>query len=310
MNILITGGLGHLGTFFLKNIHIINGIKKIYVVDKLSDRFLNLINLKINTKVYFLNLDLSKNKIILNNVKINYVIHLASITNIQESLIHKRDIYKNNLNCFYNVINFCKRKEAKLIHISSTSIYGSQEKIVNESCKELVANNPYSKIKIIEEKYLKKNKKKIKFVTLRFGTIVGLSSGMRFHTAVNKFCMDAFLNKPLGVWKTAYNQYRPYLSIRDAFHAIIFIIKNDIFNKEKYNVISDNLRVKDIIKRINKFKKTKYTLINNLVMNNFSYKVDNKKIKKIGFKNKKNITVDIKNIFNSLKFKKNAKIGN
>ena len=33
MNILITGGLGHIGSFFLKNLKKIKNVKNIYVVD-------------------------------------------------------------------------------------------------------------------------------------------------------------------------------------------------------------------------------------------------------------------------------------
>ena len=62
---------------------------------------------------------------------------------------------------------------------------------------------------------LKKNKSKIKFITFRFGTISGFQ-GMRFHTAINKFCLNASLNEKIQIYKTAYNQYRPYLSLRDA----------------------------------------------------------------------------------------------
>ena len=40
----------------------------------------------------------------------------------------------------------------------------------------------------IEEKMLIKNSKKLKYSTFRFGTIAGVSKGIRFHTAVNKFC--------------------------------------------------------------------------------------------------------------------------
>ena len=72
-------------------------------------------------------------------------------------------------------------------------------------------------VKILEEKLLKKNKSKLNFISFRFGTIAGVSKGMRFHTAINKFCLNASLNKRILVYKTALNQYRPYLSLRDAF---------------------------------------------------------------------------------------------
>ena len=52
----------------------------------------------------------------------------------------------------------------------------------------------------MEERYLKKNKKKINFITLRFGTITGVSKGMRFHTAVNKFCLNTILKVQIPIW--------------------------------------------------------------------------------------------------------------
>ena len=128
---------------------------------------------------------------------------------------------------------------------------------------------------MIEEKKLKKSKNNFKFVSLRFGTIAGPSSGMRFHTAVNKFCMQAFIREPLHVWKTALNQYRPYLSIKDAFKTFNFILKKKLFDRNVYNVVSENLTVSQIIKKINKNKKTKIKLVNVKIMNQLSYKVDN-----------------------------------
>ena len=64
---------------------------------------------------------------------------------------------------------------------------------------------------------LKKETKSLKYNTFRFGTIAGVSKGIRFHTAVNKFCFNAALDKDINVYKTALNQYRPYLTLRDAF---------------------------------------------------------------------------------------------
>ena len=34
--------------------------------------------------------------------------------------------------------------------------------------------------------------------TFRFGTIAGVSKGIRFHTAVNKFCLNASINSSRG----------------------------------------------------------------------------------------------------------------
>ena len=37
---------------------------------------------------------------------------------------------------------------------------------------------------------------------------------MRFHTAVNKFCLNAVLKENIPVWGNAMELYRPYLSLK------------------------------------------------------------------------------------------------
>ena len=43
--------------------------------------------------------------------------------------------------------------------------------------------------------------KDTKYLILRFGTIFGTSVGMRFHTAINKFCYEVVMKRPLTIWK-------------------------------------------------------------------------------------------------------------
>ena len=59
-----------------------------------------------------------------------------------------------------------------------------------------------------------------KYYILRLGTILGFSKGIRFHTAVNKFCFQASLSQELTVWRTVLHQRRPYLILEDFNRAI------------------------------------------------------------------------------------------
>ena len=104
-------------------------------------------------------------------------------------------------------------------------VYGEQRGLVDENCSNLKPKSPYAEIKIREENILKKNAKKIKFISFRFGTISGISKGMRFHTAINKFSFYAALGQPLPIWKSMMNKPRPYLSLKDAFNVIKFTIE-------------------------------------------------------------------------------------
>ena len=118
---------------------------------------------------------------------------------------------------------------------------------------------------------------------------------MRFHTAINKFCLNAALNQNIEVYKTAYNQYRPYLSVKDAFKVFKFCIEKNIFNNDVYNVLSGNFTVKQIINIIKKFrKKIKIKFVKSKIMNQLSYFVDDKKIKKLGLVLNFKIENDIK----------------
>ena len=83
------------------------------------------------------------------------------MTNAEKSFGKEKEMYKNNLDCMNNVVNFCKKNRVKLIHLSSTSVYGKQSDLVDEKCekKYLKPQSPYAKIKLIEENILKKTKK-------------------------------------------------------------------------------------------------------------------------------------------------------
>ena len=297
MKILITGGLGHIGSYLLENVNRIKYIKKIYIVDNLlTNRYCSLFNIsKSSKKIYFYHKDLASNDALKNFKKVNIVINLASITDAEGSLKIRNKIYSNNLGIFTNVLKYCKKNSSKLIHISSTSVYGEQKGLVDESCKKLRPKSPYAEIKVKEENILKRNKNRIKFVSYRFGTISGISKGMRFHTAINKFCFYAFLGKPLPIWKSMMNKPRPYLSLKDAFKVIKFTIENNFFNNEIFNVLSHNLTLKKIISYFKKYKKSiKIKYEKSRLINQYSYKVSNNKFTNKAFKLKSNIRHDIK----------------
>lgn len=300
MKILITGGLGHVGSYFLYNIHKIKKIKKVFVVDNFSTNKINsLSNLKKSKKIFLIKKDLSEKNILKKFPKTDIVLHLASIVDAEGSLAMKEKVINHNYSVFNNIINYCHKNKSKLIHISSTSVYGEQSGFLNENCQTLNPQSPYAEEKLMEERLLKKNKNKIKYVTFRFGTIAGFAHGMRFQTAVNKFCLHAILNIPLTVWKGALNQTRPYLALNEAFMTINHFIKKDLFNNQIYNVLSGNFTVEEILNLIKKYKKNiKIEFVQSKILNQVSYEISNKKVQALGVKfNKKNIENSIKDTF-------------
>ncbi len=302
MNIIITGGLGHIGSRLLQDLPKILKINKILIIDNLiTQRYFSLFDLK-NAKFKFLNLDLSKkesiNQILKIKTKYDCVIHLAAMTNAEYSLQNPMQYKNNNFNATKNIVSLCMKKNIPLFHASTTSVYGTQKNIIDENCskKELKPQSPYAETKLKEEDFLLNlvDKKKLRCNIFRFGTVCGVSKGMRFHTAINKFCYQASLNIPLTIWKTALNQKRPYLDLMDLVNVLSYFIKNKIYQNKIYNVVTANLTVKDITNMILKSKKIKIDYVESKIMNQLSYEVKNTNLSNFDFKFKGNIDKSIK----------------
>jgi len=308
MKLIITGSCGHIGSYLAEKIYLIPKIKEVILIDNLSsNRYISLFNLRKKNNYKFYQIDLSKKNSLKRFKGVSYLIHCASMTNAEKSFSVEKEMFRNNLECMKNVINFCEKNNVKLVHLSSTSVYGKQAKLVDENCekKYLKPQSPYAKIKLIEENMLKKSNKLI-YNTFRLGTIAGYSKGIRFHTAVNKFCLNAALNEKISVYKTAMDQYRPYLSIRDAFKLFKFCIEKNFFKNDIFNALSGNYTVRQIISKIKKRKKNVgIKLVKTKIMNQLSYHVDDSKIRKYGLKLNSDLQKDVDDtlkLFNYLKY--------
>lgn len=293
MNILITGGLGYIGSKLLDTL---NSRYKITVVDNLyTQRYCSLYNREkefVFIEDDFDNLD--KNFI----RQFDVVIHLAAIVDAANS--NKQSKLVNEVNVL-NTLEFfkkCYNINLPIIFPSSTSVYGSSTKIVYEDDDSLVnPQSEYAKSKLIVEKWLKK-RENFHYSILRFGTVSGISPGMRFQTCVNKFCYQATFNMPITVWKTNKDMLRPYLSLGTVAKLINYMLENwQRYSRQTYNVVTENLSPINIIDIIKKYKKdVKINYVDCPLLNQFSYIVSNNKILNTQFyDNENNITTDICN---------------
>ena len=197
MNILITGGMGHIGSKLINKLSDLKKVKKIIIIDNFSsERYITFINLKNRNKILFFdeNLVYFNRKLI--KEKIDCIVHLASTTNAEKSFSNKDQVIDNNLECTKKILKIGDKK-TKIIFASSTSVYGNQYKIINSTnnLRNISPQSPYAQSKILCEDIIKKKSKN--YIILRFGTIFGMSDGMRFHTAINKFCYQAVMNKKI-----------------------------------------------------------------------------------------------------------------
>jgi UDP-glucose 4-epimerase len=216
------------------------------------------------------------------------LIHLAAITDAANSFGNAQQVEQNNFESTRAVAEACAAAGVALLFPSSTSVYGVQEGEVDEDCPidQLKPQSPYAETKLREEALIAGmvRERDLRAAICRFGTIYGTSPGMRFHTAVNKFCWQAVSGIPLTVWRTAYDQYRPYLALEDATRAIRFIVDRAMYSSEVVNVVSNNHAVREVVDSIRLYvPDCQVNFVDNKIMNQLSYKVRNAKLAAAGF---------------------------
>ena len=290
MKIVIAGALGHIGSKALRYLPSVFPGSKIIMVDNMSaQRYCSLFELSaINADYEFIEedvLELDLGKLF---EGADAVLQLAAITDATNSFNIRDELEYNNFNTTRKIAQACLKTGVPMLHLSSTSVYGTQKDSVDELCsvEQLQPQSPYAETKLKEERLLSDLAQNhgLKFVTCRFGTICGTSPGMRFHTAVNKFCWQAVNKQPLTVWRTALNQKRPYLDLNDAVRAMAFIIENNIFDGNIYNVLTANQTVNGIIEAIKcHIPDVNINFVDTEIMNQLSYNVERKRFEKLGF---------------------------
>jgi UDP-glucose 4-epimerase len=289
MKIVITGALGHIGSQLLRDLAYQFPQSEILLIDNMmTQRFVALFNLPTISRYRFIEGDVTKMDLITHFEGAQVVVHLAAITDAAGSFDRAAELEANNYQATARVAHACAAAEVRLISLSSTSVYGTQSDLVSEDCseEELRPQSPYAATKLKEEKLIAEMcmYKGLKAVSCRFGTIFGVSPGMRFHTAVNKFCWQAVMGQTITVWSTAYDQKRPYLDLFDASRAIAFMIRNDLFDGRVYNVLTLNATVRQIVGAIREFiPDLKVSFVDNEIMNQLSYEVSCNRFRSEGF---------------------------
>ena len=289
MKIVVTGAIGHIGSYVIRDLGIQFPNAKIVMIDNMmTQRFPSLFNLPAVGNYHFIEGDVTDMDLNAVFSDTNVVIHLAAITDAAGSFDRAEELEANNYQSTVKVANACVATGASLIAVSSTSVYGTQNDVVDEDCskEELQPQSPYATTKLKEEELIAKlcKNKGLKAIHCRFGTIFGASAGMRFHTAVNKFCWQAAMSQPISVWSTAYDQKRPYLDLFDASRAISFIINNDIFDGRIYNVLTNNSTVREVVDVIREFvPNLEVGFVDSKIMNQLSYEVLDNRFKSHGF---------------------------
>ena len=99
---------------------------------------------------------------------------------------------------------------------------------------------------------------------------------------------------------------RPYLSLKDALLVIKFTLEKGFFKNNTYNILSQNLTLRNIINYFKKYKKKiKIKYQKSKLINQYPYKISNHKFNLEAFELKSKISDDIKSTLKQFKYLSN-----
>ena len=229
--VLVTGGLGYIGTYFVDNFHNKHDIE---ILDS------NFFSKNSQIKRNFILKDI-RNISLEDLNDIDAIVHMAELSNDPLGDLNKEVTRKINHEGTMNLLEVANRSNVeKVIYMSSASVYGFSNDIVSESSN----TNPlteYAKAKVNNENFILNNEFNFQTIILRNSTAFGYSKNLRLDLVVNDLTFEGYFNKKIKLLSDG-TPKRPLVHIHDICKLIdLILVDKRNLDKEIINVGSDNL---------------------------------------------------------------------
>jgi dTDP-glucose 4,6-dehydratase len=321
-NLLITGGCGFIGSNFInyffyldKDINIINYDAMYYCANELN------VNQEIRespryklVKGNLCSFDLVR--YVLENNKIDTVIHFAAQSHVQNSFEDSLQYTNDNVVGTHTLLECCRRygNIERFIHISTDEVYGESMLEENEEKKNeesiLCPTNPYAASKAAAELIAKSyyHSFKMPIIITRGNNVYGPNQYPE--KLIPLFIELLINNKPVTIQGDGSN-VRAFLHVNDVCSALNLVLKNgkigEIYNigsdeNDEYTIIDiSKLLIKNII---NTEEYDKWiTYIKDRPFNDKRYYISNQKVKDLGWEIETEFNEGIINLINHIKIK-------
>ena len=290
MKILITGGLGFIGSNFIRyildkypNYEVINLDKVTYAAN-----FANLRDIENDRRYKFIKGDICQAKIV-NQImkKVDYVVHLAAESHVDRSIIGAEDFIQTNIYGTYVLLEAARKyKIKKFLFISTDEVYGSIAKGKFKETNLLLPNSPYAASKasadLLSRSYFK---------THDLPVLITRSSNnygpWQFPEKLIPFFVTQLIeNKKVPVYGDG-KQVRDWLYVLDNCAGIDLVLHQGKIG-EIYNIGADcekeNIEItKIILKELNQ-NKSMIKYVKDRLGHDRRYALNSSKIKRLGWK--------------------------
>jgi len=285
MDILVTGGLGFIGSNFI--LFILKDYPKIKITNVdaclTGSNLMNLNEIKNSKKYKFVKSNINNQKIINQLVSKNdLVVNFAAESHVDRSISNPTPFIHSNINGTHTILESIRKYDKKLIQISTDEVYGSLKKGSADEKFSLNPSSPYSSSKASADLLAKS-------YHITYGCDIKITRctnnyGPRqfLEKLIPKVIINANNDKPIPVFGNGKN-IRDWLYVLDHCAAIQKVIEKgksgEIYNIAGKNEINNNVLIKIILKSMNKpINLMKY--VKDRPGHDFRYSLDSTKIEK------------------------------
>lgn len=239
MKILVTGGAGYIGSTLVPML-LVNG-HRVRVLDSLMYGGQSLLGSWSHPNFQFRKADIRDCEAVSSALEgIEAVIHLAAIVGDPACARQPEQARLVNLNSSLALLDRSKNfGVSRFVFASTCSNYGRMKdpsQYVDENT-DLRPVSLYATTKVSVERAVldPANSERLCATSLRFATVFGASSRMRFDLTVNEFTMKLLIERKLAVYGEQF--WRPYIHVRDVGQSILMVlnapeekIRGQVFN--------------------------------------------------------------------------------
>jgi nucleoside-diphosphate-sugar epimerase len=286
-NIIITGGLGYIGTELCKIYSGVSWNNNITVIDNrfISER----VNQIRNWNMEFVQGDILDKELINKYCKnADVVHHLAGITDVPRTKSESIDIKDNKIKTVaeegtQNILDATNSK-CKIIFPSTHVVYEGIERVENEISEEakLKPILSYSTSKALNEKQLKNSGKN--YIILRLGSVYGYSTDTsRIDIMPNLFSKIASQDGSIKLFAGG-RQTKSLVPLIDVARCFKEMEERDDISSEIFNLSKDTITVREVAEICKKHNPKVTLKETNDEIPNLGFSLSNKKILKTGFK--------------------------
>ena len=248
MRYIVTGGAGFIGSSIVKKL-VARG-DDVTVIDNLNTGKEENLKSVIDKITFLKDSILNRELLEKQSQNIDGIFHQAALASVQDSF-SKLDEYHNvNVNGTENILKLAKKNDFRVVYASSSSVYGSPERIPIKESDKKNPINPYAETKLKQDQLaIKYSEMGVKVIGLRYFNVFGKGQSKEY-AGVLKLFLERIRDKLPPKINGDGTQFRDFVYVEDVADANIMSMDSDI-NHGFYNVgTNTSITILDLAKTI------------------------------------------------------------